>query len=826
MAARIPALIISVMVLILSLLFLFSCEFNDAEEKEDCKAPDYNDDDDNDDNDAGDDDDSGPEDLPQWLLDRPYLQNRSLWAQTVNMDNRIFPRRLGCIGVGNGKVFGILGNQYPLATWHNFGGPHYQKTIKWFSDKEPWIYIDGKRKTADRQSISRVKSSAIVIVELENENLEWTSVNFAPHFPGEPMAEQAMISIWILRNIGEDPLGAVELEIDSNFGKYAEGNLRELLLDDRILNIRTIGQSTTAGKRENDIRIQAGALAPGEEIVFPVLYMFTTTDNDQPDEIFDTIYRAGTNTLLESTVQWWENWASEMTTFATPEEKFNDLLSGLAVAIKINQAATGGVSEMNQYAHTWLRDIHGPSVYYPLIGLKNDYKDMIDYLWGAILLEGHLANAFELNLDISDLPPQPDWENMGTMSGRTRAEGPSALILEYENYYKATGDLDLLEERYGMLRHALLKQQFVDGCLLHFSSDETFEDVMEVAFSENFINEPDESTLSAYSSLLMIRAAEFMATLADLLGYSTDAAEYQQLTTDVIDCFEDTYWMSGKGFYAVKAQTDTRVPFHRPYEDISTIPIWLSVNGLDESRVVENFESLMDILGHPNGTISSTVGWPYNLIFGFAKEGVQTGMSHAYWLNNLDKMFHPLADESFRRWQNVFSRAGFTDEAVIVDDYSHLAMLREPFSFVGDISSRFRSWESGLMGHAFLYHLTGFDYHLPEGWVKLAPHLPPEWNKMEFFRLPYGAGRFDLAVFILEKAGRMIEIQTDSNASFSLDLTVPVDGNVSGILLDGTPLPVSNYDVEQNDYGRWVVRFDPIQVPANTVMEILIQATK
>ena len=71
----------------------------------------------------------------------------------------------------------------------------------------------------------------------------------------------------------------------------------------------------------------------------------------------------------------------------------------------------------------------------------------------------------------------------------------------------ATGDLSRIEERWSMLKHAVLKQMYVDGCLLYFSTDETFEDLMEVAFSENFLEEPDYSTLSLYSSLLVIRAA-------------------------------------------------------------------------------------------------------------------------------------------------------------------------------------------------------------------------------------------------------------------------------------------------------------------------------
>ncbi|MFC1888670.1 hypothetical protein ACFL4G_02825, partial [Thermodesulfobacteriota bacterium] len=62
----------------------------------------------------------------QWLKDRPRLQNRSLWQQEIDMADPPGPRALGCIAVGNGRVYGNLGDQYPLAAWHNLGGPTYQ----------------------------------------------------------------------------------------------------------------------------------------------------------------------------------------------------------------------------------------------------------------------------------------------------------------------------------------------------------------------------------------------------------------------------------------------------------------------------------------------------------------------------------------------------------------------------------------------------------------------------------------------------------------------------------------------------------------------------
>jgi hypothetical protein len=474
---------------------------------------------------------------------------------------------------------------------------------------------------------------------------------------------------------------------------------------------------------------------------------------------------------------------------------------------------------MSQYSNTWLRDTHGPSIFYPLIGLGGDFGDMLDYMYGASVLSGNIGNALPVDADLSNLPPPPDWRNLGPLTGRARAEGPSFLVLEYENYYRATGDLDKLAERYDMLWHALAHQQIVDGCLEYYSSDETFEDVKEAAFGENIFNEPDESTLSAYSSFVMIRAARFMARLADLLDQPEDAALFTQMADDFTTCLNEVFWLDDLGHYAIQADTATREPDLRPYEDVNTMPLWLDVFERDDPRVVGNFESIMDLLGHDNGTLYSLLAPVYQWLFAWVDLGVQTGMSHGYWLVNLDKMFHPLADEAFRRLADVVTPAGFTDEALIVDDYSHLSLFREPFGIVCDTSARYRSWEAGIIGHALLFHLTGYAYDVVEQTASLAPHLPPEWDHVTLSGLSFGEGRFDVDVRRDGTSGRQITITTDEATAFMLTLDVPLDGAFAGATIDGENAAA---DAETNAYGRTVVHFEPFAIAAGKKTEIVV----
>ncbi|HPQ71434.1 MAG TPA: hypothetical protein PKW95_20065 [bacterium] len=819
--------------LLLAVLLLSVACGDDDDDNDDDAAPDDDsaDDDTDDDDDAtpddDDDDDTGDddttiEDLPQWLRDRPYLQNRMEWRQDIDMSAPLWPRKLGAIGVGNGRVFGILGNQYPLGSWHNLGGPNYQKNDKWFTDKEPWLAGPDGYIQPTQQAISRVRNAPIVITTADNGLLEWTGVSFAPKYSTDTLTEQALINVWIVRNLGEEVVSGLNFVLDSNFGEMDDGVFVEPDYESRTLNARPLELTATTGGAFNDMYVPLGDLAPGEEIVFTLPFAFCE-QGEHAEDVFTAVADAGVDALLEATVAWWEQWQARMVAVDSPDAKFNDLLPSLAYAIKVNQAVSGGVAQMSQYSLMWLRDTYGPALFYPLIGLNDDFRDMLDYMFAAVVVRGNISNAIPLDVDVSNPPAQPDWENLPTLHGHQRCESPSHIPLEYEKYYRMTGDLDRLEEAYGMLKHSLVHQVIIDDCLQYFSADETFEDVMQAAFGFWLLHEPDTEWYSAYSSYFMIRAATFMSELAGLLGYAADQALFAQMVDDFKTCLEDDYWMEDERMYAIMLDTATMDPWDQPYEDISPIPIWLDALPLDDPHVVANFETLVERLGRDNGTAVTPMHPIYNMIFPHVDDGVQSGMSHGYYLINLTKMFHPMADAAFAMWEQFFTPAGFTDEALVTDDYGHLSILREPFGYVSDVSARFRSWESGIMGHAYLYYLTGIEIDVPGEEVHLAPHLPPDWPYVALDGLAFGDGRFALRVEEPTRGGRKITLTTDAPAAFTLHLTVPLDGAVSGVSVDGTPLAGGAYEAQVNDYGRTVVTIMPLEITAND--EVIVEVT-
>lgn len=728
-------------------------------------------------------------------------------------------RALGPVGVGNGKVFGLLGDGYPLATWHNLGGPTYHRPFKWFSDQTPHLVAEGARREALHETLSYVRRTPVAIVEASDTELAWTLVAFAPRGAGDSRTEDALVGVWVVANHSERAITDVGLELGGTLARYDGRGLVENDTSDRHLHVRPVGTVETTAAGENGFTIALGTLAPGEERVVPTALVFTI-GGAAPEAIFEAIESAGVDALLDATLAWWSEWFSRAARVESPDPAFDDLFDALVLAVKVNQASTGALSQMSQYAYTWLRDTHGPSIFYPRIGLAADFRDMLDYQYGIAVVNGDLSNALPADQDLSDLPPPPDWRNLPTYTWRTRAEGPSFVVLEYEQYERATADGERPAARFDMLAHALDGQQLVDGCLQYYSGDETFEDVKEATFGQNALAEPDESTLSAYSSYAMIRAARYLADLATRTGRSADAAHFAQLAVDVARCLDEVFWIPDRGHYAIEASTATRVPDPRLYEDVSTMPLWLEVMEPSDPKAVANFDSLLAELARPDGTIVSALPAAYKLVFQHVELGVQTGMTQGYWLVNLDRMFHPMADETFRRWRDIPTPTGFTEEALIVDDWTHLQVIREPFGFVGDVSARYRSWEAGIVGNALLTHLAGYDADVARGKVRLAPHLPPEWDYHRWRGLSFGAGRFDVEVRRRGVAGREVVLATDASAGFELALAVPIDGAFGSASVDGVPVEAT---ARLNRYGRTVVTFPALAIPAGRRTAITVE---
>ncbi len=434
----------------------------------------------------------------------------------------------------------------------------------------------------------------------------------------------------------------------------------------------------------------------------------------------------------------------------------------------------------------------------------------------AALVRGNIGNSMEANIEEpTPWPDPPDWESMGTMSGRLAAESPSYLPLQYYAYYSHTGDIDTLLERYGMLKHALVHQDFHNDCLLPFSGDETFREIMTITLGHivGAVKYEDE-WLSVNSSFLFAAAADRMAEIAAILGYTGDETWFNDKAAAVRQCTEDYYWMDEKGYYAAMIDIDTFEPVPTPYEDVNTKPLWSGAESGDDQHQIDQILNVTDEIGIEPGVIQSPIHPTYQWLLskiGVTK-GAMSGMTQGYYLDNLARIDHPDAQEAFNIWKVHCNDSGNVSEAMLRDDYARFMYLLEPWGFVSDLTSRYRPWEGGIYGAAMLYYVTGFEVDYPGGIVKFAPHMPDNWNLVAFDQIPFGPHK--LKTEVKDNGAEREFLLTNGAGAFDLYLTLSVPDQITALSINGSAQNLVDFEIEYQ-WGRGRVTIGPVSILPN-----------
>lgn len=807
-----------IMALALSLFFFgFSCEEeedDDSKETDDDDDDSTNDDDDDDDNnDDNDDNDDDESFFPEFFNDHQFLTNTSSWFGYVHSDHKPRPRKIGEFGVGNGRAFTLVGSTLPYHTMRNTIGPDYERDPMFFSDKRFFIYSGENQAAIREQWDMRVRKTCITLTRSHYYNgLELTTIDFAPRggTGDDDWTERAIVRIFIARNIGKQSLTDLSIEMKSTLGAMNQG-VHEEHIENKHLAIKPL-ESTFDAKGKGTIDL--GTLEPGAEIVSTLLFAFTF-DGENPEDVFTAIKNAGPENLLDETHTWWADWYDQGALLTTPDEKFNDLLESLQVTIKTQQAFTGATCVMSEYTRTWTRDTTGPVRYYTRMGRNNDVKDMLDYYYMAALDRGDISNSMDSNKVWDTMPGPVDWRSKGTMSGRLAAEGPSYIPLQYGDYFDYTGDLATIGERYEMMLHAVMHQDFRHDCLLPFSGDETFRELMGAGYGYLIgMTTYEDNWLSLNSSVLFTAAADRMAFFADLLGETVDLTWYQDKAQQVRDCTEQYYWLDTKGYYAATIDINTLEPVARPYEDSNTKPLWSGAESADDPHQVNQILNVMNEIGHADGAaIQTPMHILYRTLLGLLdiKEGLFSGMTQGYYLENLTRIDHPKAEDAFKIWKVHCNDSGNVSEAMVRDDYGRFMYLLEPFGFLADLTSRYRPWEGGIYGAALLHYVTGFEADYTNGIVRFAPHMPDGWDNVTFADAPFGPDTLDVEITD-DQNSRTFSL-TNGQESFDLTLQLSVPDQITTMTVNGASVDPNDYNLEY-EWGRGRVTLNAMPVGA------------
>ncbi|MDP8254922.1 MAG: hypothetical protein P9M14_04175 [Candidatus Alcyoniella australis] len=777
------------------------------------------DDDDDQVDDDGDDDFESPGEastadadiLPRFFRDRPWLQDRSLWSMQVEADNPPLLRNIGELGLGNGHTFSLLSTNLPLNSLHNISGPDYHKDVHWFSDKSLSLHAYGIPLAYEDQSAWRVRRTAINITRSVAGPLDLWTVDFAPLVEGaeaeKSLPIDAIVRICVVHNPGSQIVRDVRLKIGTVFGSPDGVMLHEENGDESIYVAHPGRQGWF---EDQSLVLPVQDLGPGEEAAVPVVLAFVNGDQS-PEPILNVVQSLGAESLLESTRDAWYAWSDQGAQVNTNNQRFDDLIEGLQVTIRAQQTAQGASAVMSEYGGTWIRDIMGPTVFFTPIGRSEDVAAMLDYYWAAALLRGNISNSMALDLDISELPAQPDWDAMSTMHGRTGAETPSYIVLQYRELYRATGDFTPLAERYGLLKHCLLHQDFRDDWLLPFSDDETYRLLMQAAYGMWFGDSMYETHLSSNSSFLYVPAALFAAEVARELGYEADAEQFELMAQRVRQGAEEHYWVDDPhgGYYASIVDVNTLEPWPQPYEDVATKPLWTGYAAPDDERAIESLLTLTDWFGRSDGTVISYTDPMYTLLMDLMgiRSGIFSGMSQGYVLSGLSAIDHPRAEQLFLSSLDVFGSTGNTGEAQVADDYGRFAYLWEPFGLVCDLTSRYRPWEGGIYGDALLDYLFGYRPDAPHGRAALTIHLPRQWDHADVSGLTYGQGGLDVEVS--DSGGARSVVVGSNGVALEIELAISVIGAIAGLWIDGVEHDLAGYELfERWGVNRVTVPFD------------------
>ncbi len=777
-----------------------------------------------------------PPETSQFVTDNPWLSNFSLWSFALNPgDKDLSFRDLPDLATGNGRVFSLMGYAFPMNTLHSMIGPTYEKGDGFFGDS--WLEITrgvgGSVLGWQKQWLGRVRQGPFVVTQFVNPVVSFHTIDFAPLTTdrGSPLM-RALLRVVVVRNTSADVQSDLVLRVGFDRAQEVVG---QSVLETRTGKERVVtwigAGAMDAIAQTDSLLLPVADLPSGEERVYLLAYVM----DDAADQSEATLEALGDGSalvsLMEETRDEWVDQLAPGAVIETPDPRVNDYLEGAKVIILQQQANTGATCPMSQYTGIWLRDTAGPVRFFSRCGLLEKARAMIDYQWNAANFYQGIQNSTEADLAFDPLPEVADWNGMAGMSGRSKAESPSYIPINYYIYWKASGVSDWLEKRFDFLQFALRGQQFNDDKLLPFSGDETFRTAMAMATGYPVDESFEEGFLSSNSSFLWVAAAEQMAQFAGFLGDAEGEAHWSDGAAEVRQAADSTY-LDENGMYRpyfIEADGSLAAA---GFEDVNTKPTWTGYLDPLSEAAAAHLVATINNLGGEDGILVSPLPDAYKNYMGLpVAEGVYTGMSPGYFLANLALAFHPVGTLAFNALEKHLTATGTTPEYEILDNFTPLQIIYDPTGGVGDYTARYRPWEGGILADAAWEFLLGFRPDAPAGRFKLSPYLPNGWSWLNAKGLRIGEARVDLSIEVRDTE-YLIVLESDSTDVVELDLRVPFvpdgQGPVNGrmIFAPGISATVNgeavDLDVETLNWGTQLVSLPMLELASGVPVEIVL----
>jgi hypothetical protein len=734
------------------------------------------------------------------LLDSlPWLRDVSLWSAPPK-ERRADIRDSFLLG-GGGHLSARLGTRDRVSTMERIMAPYLSSYNFGENANFRMSVVTPSRDfyppftfTPTSQHVWRVNGTAIVITAERDDQYELVTVN-AVHPQRHVYLRYAS-----LRNISKETIRDIGISFDAPPDipypvaghrswiapldrQHLSERIQEMQPMERDFSqhysehqqrLRFLVRGLIDGKNRGyqDLFIHRDQLAPGEALT-ALHYLTPALSESEQDAIYsaratESLLRfEGIAPLLVEIRKCWQSNLASATQFSSSEPLYDQLIESNLIMQQSVERATGGYVVIDDYTGSWLRDHNGSHVQLLNMGLHEHVLQSMDRYYALDCSSGSLYSFYASDLEPKrQVPPEPDWTQV---EGFVTGDVPNFRTQWYWWYFKHTGDLEIVRERYHYMLGAFMRQKLHEnGYLASYCFDETY-GIGPVG--------PMRTGLSADNSFNALAAAKRLAHFAKLLG--RDDADYlADYAAKIEQAINQAFWLKKEGHYAMRLKPDGKID-KTPFSIGLLCPTWIDALDENDPKVISSVEIVLDKLYSKNGFI--------RLI---PKHDQTATMAIGYLIYALKKIRHQELDRAIKdllKWADPSGTFGeYLDEEKDGPKqcYEHMA-------------HRNRMWESGINTDSLFYALTGFDPYIFENRIKLEPYLPKGWKHHKIENHRVGENRLSMTS---SRSGKkqQFELSGTFKLPLHIDFTITSDAKKPAVIVNSELIAA---EWETNSFG-------------------------
>lgn len=366
------------------------------------------------------------------------------------------------------------------------------------------------------------------------------------------------------------------------------------------------------------------------------------------------------------------------------------------------------------------------------------------------------------------LPYQPEFLKTSPYA-YIHTDGPVYFLAAYGHYYRSTGDLRFIREEWPKI------EKTVNWCLsvVHPSDGLIQVEPRDWGSAESSFAVWKDTQLEG----MWVRALREVENLAHAVGEKALAARCASLARKASDSIEQKLWNEKTGAYLWGLDRGGQ-----PLESLvphPAISIWMG--SLRPDRAVQVLRKMAGADFRTDwGVRSLSLSDPH-----YDASAYQTGSVWPVWNAGviIGDYRHERPVDAFRNWLAMV-RLRTLDALGPMPEVLHGRYYKRL-----DNGSPHQMFSEIALQNGFYDGLLSLETDVPAALVRLAPQLPPIWQRLEVKRIPVGKGSLDLRL-VKEKTSYdlAVNLRFPGGATVLLEPALPPGSDVSAVEMDGKPV--------------------------------------